>query len=275
MKYCYHLIVFRPSKFVRVDQVAVGVAVRHASGVDIRMPYQPKIAAIMPFFTRRMLEKTKESLMAIAEYNADYFMQELPHMQSFCAVDEHQGWFLAESKEDYEKSIQDILSQTVATPKVTSKRKVTSTKLVTEMKRVFKQKKILGQSLDDIHKHLVVPSFPISEDEGLHADFAYKNGVYHVTTVSDFRAESSSLKTKQAHAAIQAITMLEGRKKLEGKSYAVYAADAHSESNIQHILTMLDDYSCGNIYNFASDDDMNDYYQSIENHLSPQTCVTI
>ncbi len=268
MKYNYHLIVFRPSQFMRVDQVAVGIAVRTHDGVDIHMPYQSKISTLLPSMTPRIIEDARKSMVSMASFDPDSFMEELPHMQLFCAIDPKMGWFKAESNQDYEMNIQDILSRTVITPKLKHP-KVSTCKLSTELKRSFKDKGFLGKALGDIDKHLIIQGFPISESEDLYADFAYKNGVYHIMMAADFRTTQSKT-TQQAKAALKAITMLEGKKKLKGKSYAIYAASIGIEDKIQPVLSMLNDYSNGNIFNYNSTDDMQKYYEIVDGHLSKQ-----
>jgi len=245
MKYHYHLIIFRPSEYVRVDQVAVGIAVNKGDNIDIRMPYQPKISALLPYTTPLHIEKTRQSLVDLASHNTNYFMDELPHMSD------------------------SILKRLVITPKVEKDRVITS-RLNTCIKKAFKNKHILGKTEGDIKKHLVVPNFTISKDENLVADFAYKNGVYHVTTVADFRAESSSKISQQGKGALKAITMLEGKKRLKGKAYAIYAASSKQEEQLLPTINMLNEYANGNIYNYNSDQDMESYYLTVESHLSPQ-----
>jgi len=109
MKYHYHIIIFRPSEYMRVDQVAVGIAVNKGDNIDIRMPYQPKISALLPSITPQHIEEARQSLVDLASHDVNFFMDELPHMSPFKAVSNKQGWFIADSQAEYEKQVDNTL----------------------------------------------------------------------------------------------------------------------------------------------------------------------
>ncbi|TLS77050.1 DUF3037 domain-containing protein [Mariprofundus erugo] len=265
MKFEYQLLLLEPD-MIRGERINIGLIVYRGNSVDIRMPGSlPKLRAIDPAFTPRAIEKAKATLIEMANASTDIFKEvslELGPIHTSKI-----GWFNADGNDDYEAKVDDLLKRLVFAP-VRKKKRAPASRLVVSLKKEFQRKGFLGQSPEDISNHRIIPAYTISEEEGLKADFAYKNGVFHITTVADLRAKSSSLAEKQGRGALKAITMLHGKRKLGGKAYAVYAATANKEREVQPVIAMLEEYSDGNIYNFLSADDMTRYHRIVADHLN-------
>ncbi len=265
MKYEYQIILLEPD-MLRGERINIGVLIYKNGMADIRMPVSlPKLRAIDPAFTPLAIEKAKATLAELASVDIKLFKDISQNLGSLHTSTI--GWFAAKSEKEYEEQVKYILVNRIHAP-VRKTKRVGVSRLVGSLKKEFKAKGFLSESIDDIDKHRIIPGFTISEEEGLKADFAYKNGVFHVTTVADLRAKSSTLTQKQGRGALKAITMLKGKEKLGGKAYAVYAATQSEERLVQPVISMLDEFSDGNIYNYMSSSDMTSYHNIVADHLN-------
>lgn len=104
--------------------------------------------------------------------------------------------------DDSIESLVDELHRDLVTPPPARRQRAEprTSRLHAELKRVFRDAGMLGSTKDDIHRHLVVPHFPIDAEVGLFAEFALKNGALHVTETVDFRANNQSAKRQEAQA---------------------------------------------------------------------------
>lgn len=264
MQYEYQLIILEPD-MMRGERVNVGLIVYHENRVDIRMPSsQPKLRGIDPAYTPHVIEKEKARLSEMASVDSVLFRQVSQALGPLHTSEV--GWFDAGTGDEYDARVNDLLQRLVLAPKRKVKRAPVS-RLANALKNEFRRKGFLGKGPEDIGKHRIIPSYTISEEEGLRADFAYKNGVYHVTTVADLRSKNASMTEKQGRGALKAITMLEGKKRLGGKAYAIYAAQRDQERELMPVITMLGEYSDGNIFNALSGDDMTSYHKIVAGHL--------
>ena len=75
-----------------------------------------------------------------------------------------------------------------------------NSRLSTELRTVFQQARMLGRDQSDIDRHLIVPHFPIDADLGLYAEFALRNGRFHVTETVDFRVKDAASKKREAES---------------------------------------------------------------------------
>ncbi|AVJ97814.1 hypothetical protein CSB94_3345 [Pseudomonas aeruginosa] len=131
------------------------------------------------------------------------------------------------------------------------------------MRNLFKNHNLFSESVDDILNHRVVQNFPISDRANLHADFALKNGVYHITETIDLGARDASVKFKEA--GLKSFIMAKAKLELgnETRCYAVYSASAADEKDKSEAIELLSegsDYS----FNLRSQKDMMSYIQRME-----------
>lgn len=172
------------------------------------------------------------------------------------------GWFRVDQHDDYEKQIERIINNVVKTPSRPRTNIPRATRLETSVKNMFKARGLLGKSLSDIENHQVVYKYPVDLDENLYADFALRNGHWHITETLDLRGDAKKKKTdKLKLTALKAITLDRAMKKLEGTPVplVVYAADADAEDAISPHINLISDYT-ERAYNFLDPKDLSDYF---------------
>lgn len=116
MQYEYVILTFHPSRFMRRDQAAAGVVVRKDDALDIRIPWQEKLRALMPTLTPDMVFTAGNELNRLAQQSPDELWNELPTHPFFRADTSSPGWFEADSPEEYERQVGNILRTQVLTP---------------------------------------------------------------------------------------------------------------------------------------------------------------
>lgn len=136
-------------------------------------------------------------------------------------------------------------------------------RIITNLRTIFRQHDLFSESVDDIFNHRIVEKFPISEKSSLRADFALKNGVYHITETIDLGARDASMKFKEA--GLKSFVMAKAKLELgkETKCYAVYSASAADEKDKSEAIDLLSEGS-DFIFNLRSQKEKVDYIQRME-----------
>lgn len=148
--------------------------------------------------------------------------------------------FLA-TEESYEDAVMGILRDLVEPPPQPRQRSGES-RVQTKLKEMFRKAKILGEDHKDIHRHRVVPHFPIDASSGMLADFALKNGQMHITQVIDFRVKPEQLKAaKRGEVGLKAMGLVTASKVYKGGlvPMVVYSANASTIDLAQPSLNLL------------------------------------
>jgi hypothetical protein len=141
------------------------------------------------------------------------------------------------------------------------------TRIAATLRAKFRANRILGSSPDDIRRHLVVPDYPVDENEGLYADFVVKNGAYHVTATADLRAPSTRKIDRVRAASLIAITLHKSKEKFgpKTKRFVVYASRKNAPAQA---VNLIGDYSDA-IFHLESKTDMASYMERIMQAASP------
>lgn len=172
------------------------------------------------------------------------------------------GYFSAENKDEANLKISKLMEELVIPPKpiITRER---GTRIITNLRNIFKQHGLFSDTVDDIFNHRIVEKFPISERSSLRADFALKNGVYHITETIDLGARDASMKFKEA--GLKSFVMAKAKLELgkETKCYAVYSASAADEKDKSEAIDLLSEGS-DYIFNLNSQKDKMEYIQKME-----------
>ena len=134
-----------------------------------------------------------------------------------------------------------------------------TTRLHTEIKRQFKHDGVLATNPEQIGDHKVVAGFSFPGDDELSSDFAFKNGVWTLTQVIDYRGASSStvskkikevsLKSIALDQALKDTERLLGEKLEVVNSAVVWVPEELSEAAAPQ-LEILGDYA--RLYRFQS-----------------------
>lgn len=172
------------------------------------------------------------------------------------------GYFSVANADEASLRINRLLAELVVPPKPVITR-VRGERIITNLRKIFRAHDLFSESLDDIFNHRIVEKFPISEKSSLRADFALKNGVYHITETIDLGARDASVKFKEA--GLKSFVMAKAKLELgkETKCYAVYSASAVDEKDKSEAIDLLSEGS-DFIFNLRSQKDKVDYIQRME-----------
>jgi hypothetical protein len=153
------------------------------------------------------------------------------------------------SLSDYDNRIREILASLVIKPKSDSRQKIT--RINTEISRQLRIVKVLAKPEETIDAHKVIRDFPISQKEGLVADFALRNGSMHIMATLDLRKSHVRID----EAALKAITLNKAKDIFhnEAKLIGVYAAPEGIQE-IKQSVELLKDYA-DKAYNWLNDKD--------------------
>ena len=148
-----------------------------------------------------------------------------------------------------------------------------TTRLHTEIKRQFKQDGVLASDPREITDHKVVADFEFPGDEELAADFAFKNGAWHLTQVLDYRTSSMGAAAKKIkEVSLKAIAMDQAKKEperllgdsLQVKTMAVVWVPDELTDVVAPQLDILGDY-CQKLYRFHNQREQVQYFELMKN----------
>jgi hypothetical protein len=247
----------------RGETVNIGIAVFLPDRIDVRViPGAAKIRALNPNVSIDRLYALPELLNKMAGSLGNDSAR-LSVMQAFPLIELSDfGKFVSDAR-PYEDQVQSLLERFVKTPPRLRKAEKIS-RLDKELRTAFSASKLLGDHATDIKSHLVIPNFAISEAEELYADFALKNGKWHITATVDFRVARTSIRSaKRGQAAIKAITLDSAVRRFGTSNtvpLTVYTANDEDRDLIEPQLAMLHDYS-ERVYDFSSANDRAAYME--------------
>ena len=148
-----------------------------------------------------------------------------------------------------------------------------NTRLHTEIRRQFRQDGVLATDPREIAEHKVVAGFDFPGDEELGADFAFKNGAWHLTQVLDYRTNSIGAAAKKIkEVSLKAIALDQAAKEpdrllgdaADVKTTAVVWVPDELASVVAPQLDILEDY-CQRIYRFQHDRERTQYWDMMKN----------
>ena len=172
------------------------------------------------------------------------------------------GCFSAATRDEANLKLSLLMNELVIPPRpvITRER---GARIITNLRTIFRQHDLFSDSVGDIFNHRIVERFPISEKSSLRADFALKNGVYHITETIDLGARDASMKFKEA--GLKSFVMAKAKLELgkEAKCYAVYSASAADEKDKSEAIDLLSEGS-DFIFNLRSQSQKVDYIQRME-----------
>lgn len=264
----YSLVQFTPDR-KRNETINIGLLVFLPSEVSVHICESiRKIRAVDGATSTNDLKSIESKLIKIfssvrrdsAEFESDFEFRRsmMPSSYQLSSL----GYFSANNADEANLKINKLMADLVIPPKPKMTRE-RGTRIITNLRNLFKNHNLFSESLDDILNHRVVQNFPISDRANLHADFALKNGVYHITETIDLGARDASMKFKEA--GLKSFIMAKAKLELgnETKCYAVFSASAADEKDKSEAIELLSegsDYS----FNLRSHRDMVDYIQKME-----------
>ncbi|MCL0619463.1 DUF3037 domain-containing protein, partial [Klebsiella pneumoniae] len=221
----YSLIRVTPN-LEKGETINVGLIVYHDSDIDVRMLNSvSKLKAIDKGLSQNYLEDLSSSLFDLSHKIND--VELLPCLFKGSLSLSSFGMFTIPSNDNYETKINDLMNRLVNPQKQSHKQ--LKRKVFFEIKSTFMQHGIFSKYSEDLYQHKIVANYPISDDEGLVADFLLKNGKYHLTETLDFRSEN--IKKQMGEAAVSALTISKACEiyKHNIDSFVIYAAETTAQ----------------------------------------------
>lgn len=260
----YSLIRVTPN-LEKGETINVGLIVYHGNDIDVRMLNSvSKLKAIDKGLTIDYLEDLTNSLFDISHKIND--IELLPCLFKGSLSLSSFGMFTLQANEQYEYKINELMNRLINPHRQTHKR--LKRRVFFDIKATFVQHGIFSKYSEDLYQHKIVANYPISDEEGLVADFLLKNGKYHLTETLDFRSEN--IKKQMGESAVSALTIAKACEiyKSNIDSFVIYAAETTSqEKAARQQLNLLEKHS-DNLINAFSKEDMNFYYEKMLNAAS-------
>ncbi|PPC77951.1 hypothetical protein C4K68_07855 [Pokkaliibacter plantistimulans] len=258
--YKYSLVRLSPDP-IRGEVINVGIVVYLDGKVDVRLTESlKKVNALGSGISEETLQELTDQLewLGSIESNVDI----LPSLFSGSIRLTSPGLFQADSNDLYEDKVLSLMGKYVEPQKGAARKG--RKRIATELKDIFRQNGLLGRNNEDLMNHKIVYNYPISPEEGLHAEFLLKNGIYHITETLDLRGEDK--KAIRGESALKAIT-IERAQRVYGKnnisSFVVYAADNSSQEKASKAQLKMIERDADILVNLRSKQDMANYYSHI------------
>lgn len=237
----------------RGERVNIGIVAFRSDRVDVRIPEAGKIACLLPGAWDAYVANVRDRLTSnfLPSEDPNSFASRFALIEPVVRLSDL-GWFIADSEDQYELQVTDILAELVSRPRLErfddADPTARKSKINAEIATVFKNINILAGRNETIDDHKVKRDYYVSGAEGLRADFAVKNGVYHITSTLDLRRESVHIK----EAAWKTIILVEAQRNLgsDTQCFGVYAA-ADASQFLRHI-ELLRAHANGGIYNWLN-----------------------
>lgn len=192
----------------RGEVVNVGIVVFRPNGVDVRLESGiRKMRNLVSHLDVGPIDDLVSRLSALleAETSRTAQMRLLEKLKPFTVS--KLGSFRAISHREYEFEVAQLVSMYIKPRCIGGSQDVRKTRASSRLKRLFQSQGILGSDASDIDKHRVVASFPLPSVVQLCADFAYRNGKFHVIQAIDLNVEISNANHKFRETCEKAIVL--------------------------------------------------------------------
>ncbi|USP46996.1 DUF3037 domain-containing protein [Alcaligenes faecalis] len=207
MIYDYLILRLRPD-FIRGEVVNVGAVVWERHGQAMLHFWAPvtKVRALDSTWTNETAAAWLQNIESIVQKTDNILdCQSVLNKIGVCQRNAV-GMFVANSKKDLAAEISEIKTTYVSPYGFDQDEgKSSRTDLVAELRASFKKMNVLGESPEDLTRHLIVQDIPIPQNPELRADFVYKNGVYRVTQTLDYRTSMKRAQQKIKEACTKMV----------------------------------------------------------------------
>ncbi len=194
----------------RGERVNVGLIVFLPERLDIRVSDVSKINCLAP---NDWSDYVSKSALYMQERfgppaSPEGFLKQFSDYESVLRLSDL-GWFSIDSHDHYESEVLSILNDLVYFPREQQNLTIAKTSRINaQIAAEFRKAQILASVYETIEDHKVERNYTVSRSADLKADFAVKNGVYHITSTLDLRRESAHI----SQATWKAVVLLEAEK---------------------------------------------------------------
>lgn len=249
----------------RGEHVYVGILVL-LPDESVRVHISPNLRKVKGIDPGADVEGIRNTETTIPEFvkNMGWSGDEIfPRLQEWGRVTPHSNvsQFIFNTIEEYNERVQSILDSLVTPRRSKGIQRDPLSRLFMDVKKAFNTYNWLGKSAEDINKHLIIPRFPVSERDGLKAEFALRNGRLHIIETVDFRVDNLGAKRQEAMSKALVFDLAA---KIEGKSVCSYVVTAGAQSKQAKPITNLLGHYTTNILAWESADDLNSLLNAME-----------
>lgn len=266
----YSLLTLRPVAS-RIDTLCVGVAILRESDewAISTLKSIEKIAAVDLSFGSLALSKISKNLETFfSEYSTLEEVRDfLRQSNSSVQVHDFEGGFSFNSEDDFQRQVREIMMESVLPVNANSQSLVISNTKTRQTPRAKLRKQfinmgIMGKTQDDINDHKVVSNYPISQEHGIKAEYAIKNGVWRFTETIDFGG-MGDLHTSKIYEAQAKCLALKTAKELYGSNVinSIVISSANHDHRTDQSISLLS--TAGSIYDINNSEDMTSYFNEI------------
>lgn len=226
----------------RGEAFNLGIVVFLGDRLDVRIHFDSKRKRIASeFFEVPQSEEIIETLNFWFDKNESVYEQ----YNSLKSIGQFHCSALGSLKLDYNNNYEEKLESLLREFVYPYKRpifKEKNTTLHSNIKNLFARNNLVGISREDINRHMIVPKYPINLSNNIKADFAFKNGVYHIIESIDFAVGDTAQKFREA--SLKAITLDQASKSFgkETKRYIAFNGLEDITDYDTH-LNLLHEYS--------------------------------
>lgn len=243
----------------RGERLNIGIAVfRPNNMVDLWLtPHLNKVRALGGAIDLDALRRLPENTLPVLNQLGDRALQQhfLENFLGIIQADPQLGKFVAANEKEYDARVKLVLDSLV-TPMAIPAGVRSRSKLHRQLKDWFEGAKLLGTQPEDVYRNKIVTRYPISTADQLYAEFALKNGVFHVIETVDFRGIGHNLNSNKFREATMKAVVLDQASDALGadtRKYVVVAATDYRP--VGGALNILGKYS-HDVLHFESDEDM-------------------
>ncbi|WP_155629817.1 hypothetical protein [Burkholderia stagnalis] len=266
----YSLIMFYPTP-ERLDQVVAGAVFHNSAMWDVRVGADiHKMAAIDPSFKLQRLELLREFVARGCSTSQDLpgLRDYLQSMRAAVYLHTSEDAFFFSDKTHYERQVQAVIAESVDVAKPRALRRPRN-RVRRDLRSRFQQLKLWSKQNADIDRHRVVEQFLLSEEHGIVAEFALKNGAMHITETIDFDMQTATAKRVEAQAKT---LVLDEAQRVFGDTTKKYVVVAGANiSGMEASVRLLQDRAT--VYSLESDDDMHEYMTLMASAASYQPLI--
>lgn len=249
----------------RGERVNIGIVAFTECGLDVRIFETRKLSAL----TARSWDADIKAFSEVIQKIDNPDLDPSERVLQLSAVEDvfslsQAGWFEAASNAEFETAMRDIVRSLISRPKRT--RRPEGSSVVSEISSALRQANVLATKDDSLDSGLVFRGYKIAD--GLEADFAQQNSMFHVAAVLDLRANNPQL----AQAALKSVVLDQAAEHFSNvHKVGVYSAAKERLPELHSNLAILRPYA-DDIYNWEDVHDREHltklFYDAYNSHMA-------
>ncbi len=228
------------------ERVNIGIAVFLGDRIDVRLlPSLGKLRALDPRIDVNDVYRIEEHINRLAPLGAKVELQHSMVRQLGIVEMTELAWFHASDADEYDAQVNAIMRELVEPPARKIERRPYPTRLQTAIKHALKERGLLGKSPEDVERHKVIDRYPIDRESGIYADFALRNGKWHIAETVDLRGDEKALRgPRLQQAGFKAVTLDQAVKRLRNcVPIVVYAVTEEMREAAEPHIHLVSSYA--------------------------------